>query len=316
MIPFNWFVNSDYWLEHINRTTTLYEITEEVKREIDLFTRNSQFGGIATGFSVLDSMLLGFHPQELTVLTGRPGCGKTALMLNLMRGIVDSGPFQVLLFSPVMHRNEIHRRFLGMCGEVDMQTLRAGPWDCCAYKRILQGFEALNATKIFVNDVSNISPGGIEYALYHAPQAYLNRIVFIDSLEHIDCSEFQGDRHAQWYQVLSWLHRLAREFNVSIMTTTSLRGFQRHHRCRARQAIERNAQVVLHLRELCKDSQDRRRMRLSVLRQRNGLTGDIDLLFEAPFQRFTSESSRVANPGESPAGGKKEDATASDPGTQ
>ena len=61
----------------------------------------------------LDSFAGGMTRKEITVLGGRPGHGKTTLVINMVRGLIDQG-FHVMLFNREMSNTEMLKKIVVM----------------------------------------------------------------------------------------------------------------------------------------------------------------------------------------------------------
>lgn len=70
--------------------------------------------GIQTGFSDLDHHLVGLDPEEVCVIAGRPGMGKTALALNIAMNVTERQDKRVAIISLEMNRQQLIER---MCFE-------------------------------------------------------------------------------------------------------------------------------------------------------------------------------------------------------
>ncbi len=82
--------------------------------------------GIDTGLPTLTRKTNGFHSGDLVILAGRPGTGKTALALNMMRAAsAAKNKAAVLMFSLEMNSEALTMRMLAQ-DRLDLQKLRAG----------------------------------------------------------------------------------------------------------------------------------------------------------------------------------------------
>ena len=99
-----------------SRAKTIEDIVEEAKINI-------KEGGniIPFGMEVLDYPAGGMTRKEITVLGGRPGHGKTTLMINVLKSLIEQG-LKVMLFNREMSNTEMIKK---MCVLEDSQLLYA-----------------------------------------------------------------------------------------------------------------------------------------------------------------------------------------------
>ena len=82
--------------------------------------------GVKTGFPKLDWLTQGLHAGDLVVIAGRPGTGKTALALNIMREVTSAkNNGAALMFSLEMGEDALTMRMLAHY-KLDSQQLRSG----------------------------------------------------------------------------------------------------------------------------------------------------------------------------------------------
>ena len=82
--------------------------------------------GVNTGFPKLDWLTQGLHAGDLVVIAGRPGTGKTALALNIMREVTaPKNNAAALMFSLEMGEEALTMRMLAH-HKLDTQKLRSG----------------------------------------------------------------------------------------------------------------------------------------------------------------------------------------------
>lgn len=246
--------------------------------------------GVATGFPELDRMLLGLHNHELTLLVGHPSTGKTAFMLNLLKHIAVEGNKGVLLFSPAMSKQEVMRRFLCFLGGVDLLALRSGQLDGLEnYAPLTIAASKISKATIYVDDTPTICTLELtkRALIYHAK--WNIRLVVIDSLDCITSNGRPDNRYLEWLKILRCLKLFTMDCRVPVLALTSLSRFPKHQRWLAWRSIEQTADVVMKMQPIRQGSFRDHQVRLSVVQQRNGPTGNMDMKFHAALQQFTAE---------------------------
>src|SRR5690606_25815992 len=74
------------------------------------------------GLANFDRLSYGLEPGDLVVIAGRPGMGKTALLVSIAAYVSrDTG---VLVFSAEMPASQLYRRCVALIGSVDQGRLR------------------------------------------------------------------------------------------------------------------------------------------------------------------------------------------------
>lgn len=79
---------------------------------------------LSTGFDALDSRLIGLFKSELIIIAARPGCGKTALALNIATNVARE--HSVLFISLEMNPSQLGLRMLSSDALVDSDMIRRG----------------------------------------------------------------------------------------------------------------------------------------------------------------------------------------------
>lgn len=134
------------------------ESTTSAFREFvsQLGSRVEDISGIKSGYYDIDLML---HRLEgLIVLAARPGMGKTAFAINIIRNIAAVHP--VLFFSLEQNREQVFERFLAAEAEVDLELIRSGAFkaDPDAVRRIENAEQTLSSVleNVHVDDRAGI----------------------------------------------------------------------------------------------------------------------------------------------------------------
>ena len=114
--------------------------------------------GIKTGYSRLDQMTTGLHGGDFIVLAARPGGGKTAFALNIIRHVSATGD-GVAVFSLEMSDRQLVMRMMSQ-DQIDMQKMRTGkdyrgrPMSAPDWQALGQAEGRLRERHIYIDDSS------------------------------------------------------------------------------------------------------------------------------------------------------------------
>ena len=110
-------------LRHIQptRARDIADIVDETHQSLKEDSNTIQFG-----LGRLDNFAGGMTRKEITVLGGRPGHGKTTLMLNVVRGLIEQG-YNVMLFNREMSNIETMKKLYVMeSNDISYSMIRSG----------------------------------------------------------------------------------------------------------------------------------------------------------------------------------------------
>ncbi len=91
-------------------------------------TRADQSGlfGVPTGFVDLDRLLQGLQPSDLLIVAGRPGMGKTSLLLSVVKHAAQTHKKHVAVFTLEMSAEQLAQRLVSQDTGIDTQRMRSG----------------------------------------------------------------------------------------------------------------------------------------------------------------------------------------------
>ncbi len=137
---------------HINELLPVYMDTVQKRMDGDESTRN-----LLTGISDLDSATGGINPQDLIVVAGRPGMGKTEFALTVVEGVTAKGG-GALIFSMEIAATQIVERSLAGAGNLSVSRLR-NPQDMYDedWARLTSAMATLNDRDIWIVDATDLT---------------------------------------------------------------------------------------------------------------------------------------------------------------
>ena len=131
----------------------------------DLSENNEETKGIETGFSAVDSVLVGMGKGDLILVGARPGMGKTAFALNIASNVAGKTGKQVCIFSLEMPKMQLVLRMLSSEAMVESNKLRSGALSKEDWDKLARATEYLATCDIYIDDTSNINVTGMKSKL-------------------------------------------------------------------------------------------------------------------------------------------------------
>jgi replicative DNA helicase len=260
-----------------------------------------------TGLIDLDAWFR-MRPTNLTIIAGRPGTGKTALLvtlaLNMGRDKKREGKGRILFISMEMSVEEVTARFLSQISGVPATNILDGKmtredWD--AFNDAVAEFETL---PIDINDISAMSITQIRSKARRSLRSGKDDVLIVDYLQLATSGEKKGSRVDEVGAVARGLKVLASESGYNVIAGAQLsraieqRADKRPILSDLRESgnLEQDANniIFLHVEENPDDASLRK---LIVGKHRNGATsadkGDVITKWRAEIMRFENAAYRV-----------------------
>lgn len=293
-------VNSGRMVKEIK---PIQEVLVKAQQELEFLAKNGgDVTGVPTGFYDLDKRTTGFHGNELIIIAGRPGMGKSALAINMATNMAVNYKKSVALFNLEMGSTQIVNRMLSSVGQINSQKLRTGKLDHTDWKKYNETLSLLADTKFFIDDTPGITVSEIRSKCRRLKNSDKGLdCIIIDYLQLISSSnKYSGQRTNEVSEISRDLKKLAMELEVPVIALAQLsRGVEQREDKRPLMSdlkesgsIEQDADIVMFL--YCDDyykfkSKDRPQLsptELIISKHRSGGTGTIDLIFERTYTNF------------------------------
>jgi replicative DNA helicase len=272
-------------------------VVEETKSTLlRLFETRKAITGVPSGFTMLDEMLTGFHPEELIIVAARPAMGKTAFALNVLNNIAIRAKKPAYFFSLEMPATQLLMRMISIEAMVELQLMRTGHVSGAQQRMIMQKADDLVRCPIYIDDSPNLTVFDIRARARRVAHRQPLGVIIIDYLQLIS-SKLKADRHLQIGEISRGLKLLARELQCPVIALSQLsravesRTDQLPQLSDLRESgsIEQDADVVMFLyreEKVKKDSEKKGLADVILAKQRNGPTGTVTLKFWDVFTRF------------------------------
>ena len=269
-----------------------------------LYQHRGEPVGVPTGFIDLDRILGGMQRSDLLIIAGRPGMGKTALMLSMTRTAAKKFSQRVALFSLEMSREQVVQRLVSAETGIDSRRLRLGELEEDEWGLFVQATGVLAELPVFIDDTPSISALQLRTKARRLHAEYGLDLVIVDYLQLMR-GDFRSENRVQEISTISRsLKGLARELNVPVLAASQLsravESRQDRHPIlsdlRESGSIEQDADVVMFIYRDEVYNPDTELLNLadiSVSKHRNGPTGRVQLFFHDRLATFSDAETRI-----------------------
>ena len=286
-----------------DETTAIHTMGEIVPQTVDLIERNyknhSNYTGIPTGFSKLDSMTSGFQDSELIIIGARPSMGKTAMALNMMEYISVVKKIPCGFFSLEMSYEQIGQRLLSENARIPGSKLRNGMLQVSDFQKINDAAGRCYDAPLYIVDTPNMQLIDLRATARKLKANHDVKIIFIDYIGLISTENPTAPVYEQVSEISKSLKSLAREIHIPIVALCQVaRDAEGNEptlaQLRGSGSIEQDADVVMFIHRERKKTEEGeiepvQDAKLIVAKQRNGPIGDVPLLFLSSITRFENK---------------------------
>jgi len=258
--------------------------------------------GVETGFVDLDQMTSGLQKSDLIIIAGRPSMGKTAFGLNIAQHIGTKLKKTVGIFSLEMSRDQLMLRLLCSEARLDSHRLKQGGFTRDEWSRLMRTMEVLTTSRIFIDDSSSLTPIEMGAKARRLKAEHGLDLIMIDYLQMMKMKGRYESRQQEITAISRSLKELAKELSVPVIALSQLhRGPETRGRgdhkpqlsdLRESGAIEQDADLVcfIYREEMYEPTEENRGLaEILIRKQRNGPTGEIELVFLKEFTRFENK---------------------------
>jgi replicative DNA helicase len=232
----------------VQLSTALLEMIREQENEL-----RGEFSGCKSRYTDLDRVIVGFKNQQVAVLAGRPGMGKTTFGINIAYRLAKYDKTAVGFFSLEMSSVELTKKFAAIESQICNSRMTMLP-----EKQVLDYFSAIQSIgdlPIFIDDKPGATIDEIRARAITMKRKHDVKLIVIDYLQLITTKSKGGNREQEISEISRKVKLLAKELNIPIIAISQLsRQVEQSdpkvpflHHLRESGSIEQDADMVLML---------------------------------------------------------------------
>lgn len=262
------------------------------------YQNKGKITGIETKLKGLDKRINGLNKQEMTIIAGRPGSGKTTLANNILLKAISQNK-NAALFNLEMSKDQIFQKLFSNIGLIDNEALKFGNLTDEQWLKVVEAQNKLMRFKNNFKVYDNILTlnGIISNAKRLSKKGKLD-LVIVDYLQLIQVDGKPGNREQEISTISRKLKLLSKELNIPVIVLSQLsRACEQRadHRpmlsdLRESGSIEQDADIVI----FCyrdeyyyAETEDKNILEIIIGKNRNGATGTEKVAWIPQYQRVT-----------------------------
>ncbi|MCL2727719.1 MAG: replicative DNA helicase [Bacteroidales bacterium] len=268
-------------------------------------SRSDGLSGVASGYTSLDRITLGWQPSDFIIVAGRPSMGKTAFVLTMARNMAVDHKIPVAFFSLEMSSIQLIKRLMVSETGLESDKIRGGrklqPFE---WTQIESGIKNLASAPLYIDDTPSPSIYEFRSKARRLVSMMGVKIIIIDYLQlMVGPPELRGMREQEVSAISRSLKAVAKELNVPIIALSQMnrsvetRGGNKRPMLsdlRESGALEQDADLVLFIHRpeklgITEDTAGNSLIGLAeiiVAKHRNGEIGDVQMRFRAEEAKF------------------------------
>lgn len=259
--------------------------------------------GVPTGLIDLDRIFGSLIAGNVYVLGGRPGQGKTGLLLTIAYNVAKTGK-SVGILSLEMSREQVAQRLISIESGIDLDRIIKGKLRDNEWPLFTHAVEVVAELPIQINDLSSMTNSQIRSAARKMKVKGLDLLI-VDyvQLAGTDPNTKYGTRELEVSAISRGLKHLSRELYIPVLAAAQLsraveqRADKRPILSDLRESgsLEQDAYAVMFIyRPDPYEKTDKQNVtEVIVAKHRNGATGKVEMIFRAPLAKFENAAIRT-----------------------
>jgi replicative DNA helicase len=201
---------------------TAQSLVKQALEKIQEMGQKEGLSGVPSGFRDVDKVTNGWHPADLVIIAARPGMGKTAFVLSMIKNMAIQHNLPVALFSLEMSNVQLITRLISSETGITSEKLKKGNLVDHEWQQLNTKVKTLENADIFIDDTPSLSIFDLRAKARRLKSQFDIQIIVIDYLQLMTAGGKGGNREQEISMISRNLKAIAKELNIPVIALSQL----------------------------------------------------------------------------------------------
>ena len=170
---------------------------------------------------ILDVLISGFKPGEITLIAGRPSTGKTQLAINIALDSIKRDK-NVVFFTLELSKEQLVSKMLTTVSGIKAEKMKTGNISKDEWDVIVRSADELGKSKFIICNEPGISSNVLAKHCHNLPNDKKPDLIIIDYLQIMRGNGESKIRIDECSEIAKSLHELSTEYGIPIIVIAQL----------------------------------------------------------------------------------------------
>lgn len=209
-------------ITNISDDTYLLETIDEVSAAKKAKTENNVCG-LESGIRSVDRFTGGWTKSDLIIIAGRPGMGKTALVISMIRHMAIFNSLPVAMFSLEMSTKQVLHRLLSQVASIPTEGFRNGDVSDQEFAMLMYKVPEMMGKNIFIDQTPGMSIAQMKSKAKILKKKHDIQVLFVDYIQLAEASDsHKGNREQAISEISRGLKQIAKDLDIPVIALSQL----------------------------------------------------------------------------------------------